>query len=277
MDLEKEAKLLRRREQDRRRRLLKNGSWARKSDLWGERQREGEREREREREREKERKREREREREREKERERAQRAARSSSDRDRRLARWKRIGNGLAWETPERRWAGLQRVLEIEPKPVYSYRNDWREGVACKWYEISMRKGELRTRKKRETSLRAMHDHRRVLPSKRRSSGWGCTRSASWKSQLSNTVPAVLSCWLTWKRQEMTTQSLQQIVGFAAPSNAILFAGDISQWNECRCFSHNGNGKPPEHCCAAEPGQTTQRREALELQGERERERERD
>ena len=38
-----------------------------------------------------------------------------------------------------------------------------------------------------------------------------------------------------------MTTQSLQPMA-HAPPSNAILFAGDISQWNDCRCFPHTEN-----------------------------------
>ena len=52
------------------------------------------------------------------------------------------------------------------------------------------------------------------------------------------------------------------------------LFAGDISQCNECRCFSQqeSHNQKPPEHCCAAEPCQTTLGSEVLERERERER-----
>ena len=51
------------------------------------------------------------------------------------------------------------------------------------------------------------------------------------------------------------------------------LFAGDISQWNECRCFSEqeSQNRKPPEHCCAAEPCQATLGTEVLERERERE------
>ena len=53
------------------------------------------------------------------------------------------------------------------------------------------------------------------------------------------------------------------------------LFARDISQCNECRCFSQqeSHNRKPPEHCCAAEPCQATLGSEVLERERERERE----
>ena len=56
------------------------------------------------------------------------------------------------------------------------------------------------------------------------------------------------------------------------------LYAGDISQCNECQCFSQqeSHNRKPPEHCCAAEPCQATLGSEVLDRERERERERER-
>ena len=49
------------------------------------------------------------------------------------------------------------------------------------------------------------------------------------------------------------------------------LFAGDISQWNECRCFSQqeSHNRKPPEHSCAAEPCQATLGSEVLRRERE--------
>ena len=49
------------------------------------------------------------------------------------------------------------------------------------------------------------------------------------------------------------------------------LFAGDISQCNECRCFSQqeSHNRKPPEHCCAAEPCQATLESEVLDRERE--------